>query len=61
MNTSFYCYLFQDRLSRELESTQDKLSEANNKASDLERKVKLQADQLISLKEEMANLKTDHR
>ena len=51
----------QGRFANELESTQDQLGEANNRASDMERKVKFLQDQVVSLKEEIANQKTDHR
>ena len=53
--------LTQDKLTKEWETAQDDLSEANSKISDLERKVKLQQDQILSLREEIAHLKTENR
>ncbi|CAK8680733.1 unnamed protein product [Clavelina lepadiformis] len=49
------------KLSKELEENLEKLHEATATVSDLERRCKNQQDQILLLKENVAQLKSDHR
>jgi len=53
--------VLQDALQAELDQTQSNLHEANAKVSELERKCNMQQDQLFVLKENMAQMKAEHR